>query len=171
MCHSRNYADSTKFIIIDCIGNDTTSARVQARRKIFRRCDQIHHRRIQNDSLTCPNFPPMRPRFPADATVSFLMPRIAELVTLPTRPGTAPSDTTALHPSQATVKLHSCNVTHLHISQVKQLYNSHLIELHSAYLTELYTCHIIQLYSYHLNLIQKVSHLKQQQLYTSDLIQ
>ena len=158
-CHSRNDTDSTKFIIIGCIGNDITSARVQARRKFFYRCNkftadasknssrriQTSRRRIQNVSPTHPNFPPMRPRFPADTNISFWMPRLAELVTLRMRPRTAPFDTTALHPSQATVKLHSCNVMHLHISHVKQLYNSYLIELHSNYHTQLYTSHIIQL--------------------------
>ena len=84
MCHSRNDADSTKFIIIGCIGNDTTSALVQARdmskftaeasKHFSRRVQtsrlrvQTSRRRVQNLSPTRPNVPPTRPKLPADAS-------------------------------------------------------------------------------------------------------
>jgi len=56
--------------------------------KHFSRRVQPSRRRVQNFSPTRPNFPPTRPRFPTDATIYFWTPRLAELVTLLTRPGT-----------------------------------------------------------------------------------
>ena len=91
MCHSRNDADSTKFIIIGCIDNDANTARVQARTfadttkftadgsKNSSRHVHTSRRRVDTFTPTRPYFQPTHPRFPANATISFWTLRLARV--------------------------------------------------------------------------------------------